>query len=284
MDIVLSVNNRADILTIPVIPPFFTVTKPQGNHVFETVSKGELQLIGTPKLKGISWETFFPVRDYSFLKDRSMWGWDYIYKLDTWIAEKLPIRLVITDTPINMAVAVKNFEYTIKSDGDLWYKLEFEEFPLLEETVDTTDDEEIDMEELEKLKQEVKNLRELVDELANPFIYNYVDDNMPSWAREPVRAAVRRGCVDGEDLEGNLGFDYKDLRHITILHRAGVFEFIYNYVDDNMPDWAKEYVQKAINKGYLSGMDRDENGNAQYNLTTQDLRLITIMGRAGLLD
>lgn len=74
------------------------------------------------------------------------------------------------------------------------------------------------------------------------------------------------------------------MRHITILHRAGVFEFIYNYVDDNMPDWAKEYVQKAINKGYLSGMDRDENGNAQYNLTTQDLRLITIMGRAGLLD
>jgi hypothetical protein len=27
-------------------------------------------------------------------------------------------------------VAVKDFEYTIKTDGDLWYTLELEEFPL----------------------------------------------------------------------------------------------------------------------------------------------------------
>ena len=38
---------------------------------------------------------------------------EYVYKIDTWIDLKLPIRLIITETPINMAVAVKDFKYTI---------------------------------------------------------------------------------------------------------------------------------------------------------------------------
>ena len=59
MKIYLSVNNGADILTVPVIPPEFTVQKPQGGSAFETISSGELNLIGTPKLKSISW-SFLP--------------------------------------------------------------------------------------------------------------------------------------------------------------------------------------------------------------------------------
>ena len=130
MDIYLSVNNRADVMCLPVLPSSFTISKPQSTEIFETVSQGELQLIGVPKLKGITISSFFPVRDYPYLRDTSMKGWEYVYKIDTWIEQKLPIRLVITDTPINMAVAVKDFEYTIKTDGDLWYTLELVEFPL----------------------------------------------------------------------------------------------------------------------------------------------------------
>ena len=92
-------------------------------ETFETVSQGELQLIGVPKLKGITISSFFPARDYPYLRDTSMKGWEYVYKIDTWIEQKLPIRLIITDTPINMAVAVKDFDYSIKTDGDLWYNI-----------------------------------------------------------------------------------------------------------------------------------------------------------------
>ena len=131
MDIYLSVNNRADILKIPVLPSQFTISKPQSTETFETVSHGELMLIGSPKLKSISISSFFPIRDYPYLRDKSMKGWEYVYKIDTWIDLKLPIRLIITETPINMAVAVKDFKYTIKTDGDLWYTLDLEEFNLL---------------------------------------------------------------------------------------------------------------------------------------------------------
>lgn len=131
MDIYLSVNNRAEIMKLPVLPSEYTIKKPQGGTAVETVTGAELNLIGMPKLKSISISSFFPIRDYPYLRDTSMKGWDYVYKIDTWIQQKLPIRLIITGTPINMPVRVTNFEYTIKTDGDLWYTLDLEEFNLV---------------------------------------------------------------------------------------------------------------------------------------------------------
>jgi hypothetical protein len=131
MDIFLSVNNREQILQLPVVPPEFTITKPHKNDTFETASQGDLKLLGVAGLKGITIDSFFPVRDYPFLRSTAYKGFEYVYIIDTWIAAKLPIRLIITDTPINMAVAVDNFEYTIRQDGNLNYSLACSEFPLI---------------------------------------------------------------------------------------------------------------------------------------------------------
>ena len=124
-------NNREQILQLPVVPSEFTITKPHKNDIFETVTQGELKLIGKAGLKSITINSFFPVRDYPFLRDTTYKGFGYGYVLDTWISEKLPIRLIITETPINMVVAVDNFEYTIGSDGDLKYSLSLGEVKLL---------------------------------------------------------------------------------------------------------------------------------------------------------
>lgn len=229
MDIYLSVNNGETVMTLPVIPSEFTITKPQNTETFETVSKGELQLIGVPKLKGITIETFFPIRDYPFLRDRSMKGWEYVYLIDTWILEKLPIRLVISETPINMAVAVKDFQYGIKTDGDLWYSLELEEFNLLSDVASAEPmppiiaelSEEIDMEELEKLQQQVAYLTSLVEQLANPMIYNYMDENMPSWAKPSVQKMIDKGILDSNT---ELNLTYELLRNIVWLDRLGLLD------------------------------------------------------------
>ena len=131
MDIFLSVNNREQVLRLPVLPAEFSVAKPQVNVVFETVEQGQLKLIGTTNLKSISWSSFFPSKDYSFLKDRSDKAFGYLYTIDTWIQQKLPIRLVITDTPINMACCVDDFSYSIKKDGDMYYSITLSEFKLV---------------------------------------------------------------------------------------------------------------------------------------------------------
>ena len=130
MDIFLSVNNREQILQLPVVPPEFTITKPRKNDTFETASQGDLKLLGTEGLKGIVINSFFPVRDYPFLRSRAYKGFEYVYIIDTWLNSKLPIRLIVTETPINMAITVDNFSYTIKSDGDLYYTMECSQFPM----------------------------------------------------------------------------------------------------------------------------------------------------------
>ena len=200
----------------------FAISKPQSTETFETVSHGELMLIGSPKLKSISISSFFPIRDYPYLRDKSMKGWEYVYKIDTWIDLKLPIRLIITETPINMAVAVKDFKYTIKTDGDLWYTLDLEEFNLLNYEDQNNAEDEIDMEELNKLKEQVAYLVGLVETLANPMIYNYIDENMPEWARKSVQKAVDKGVLSGTDEGWNLKYD--DLRVIVWLDRLGLLE------------------------------------------------------------
>lgn len=131
MDAFLSTNNRQQVICLPVLPAEFTVIKPQKNEVFETVTQGELKLIGVPGLKGITINSFFPVRDYPFLRDRTYKGFEYIYIIDKWIETKYPIRLIITETPINMVCCVDDFQYTIRRDGDLYYSLVLAQFKLV---------------------------------------------------------------------------------------------------------------------------------------------------------
>lgn len=54
-------------------------------------------------------------------------------------------------------------------------------------------------------------------------------------------------------------------------------EMIYNYIDDNMPAWARPTIQKLVNKGYLRGNDKGELG-----LTFDMLRMFVVNDRAGL--
>ena len=56
-------------------------------------------------------------------------------------------------------------------------------------------------------------------------------------------------------------------------------KFIYAWVDDNMPEWAKPTVTKLMEKGYLKG---DEEG--KLNLDENILRMLVINDRAGLYN
>ena len=53
--------------------------------------------------------------------------------------------------------------------------------------------------------------------IKHPMIYNYIDNNMPEWAREAVAWAVKNGIVKGD--ENGLNLDDKDLRYITMMYR-----------------------------------------------------------------
>lgn len=93
--------------------------------------------------------------------------------------------------------------------------------------------EEIDMEELAKLKAEMAamsakydiiidrmgaEIAQLKQDTAAPMIYDYIDDNMPQWAHDGVRYCVEHGIITGVG-GGRLGLDDKDLKYCTMIMR-----------------------------------------------------------------
>lgn len=214
----LSVNNRETVLQLPVPPNEFSVDKPQGNETFETASKGWLKLIGEPDLRSISFSSFFPVKDYPFLQNRSMWGFSYVEIIDTWKKKKIPIRLTIDTGGISFPCVVESFKYSVGTTGNVDYDITFAEFPLFEEN----NGGDILSKEYDELKASITDIKDRLWQLENPMIYNYVDDNMPKWARSTIKKLQQKGYLKG--MGSGLDLTLEMLRLLTIMERAGIFE------------------------------------------------------------
>ena len=83
-------------------------------------------------------------------------------------------------------------------------------------------EEDVDMEQIKILTNAIANLQEVVKNLANPMIYNYIDGNMPEFARPTIQKLCNKGYLNG-DANG-LGLTYDMLRILVILDRTGAFD------------------------------------------------------------
>lgn len=82
---------------------------------------------------------------------------------------------------------------------------------------------EIDMDELKKLQAKVAELEAKIAELSKPeMIYNYIDDNMPEWARNSVQKAVDKKKILGTG--DGLGLTITDLKCIVREDRCGMYD------------------------------------------------------------
>ena len=73
-------------------------------------------------------------------------------------------------------------------------------------------------ESLTHLYQIADRIAESINKIENPMIYNYIDDNMPEWAREGVKWCVDNGIMKG--TSDGLGLDDKDLKYCTMIMRV----------------------------------------------------------------
>ena len=80
---------------------------------------------------------------------------------------------------------------------------------------------------IEKQSAEIADLKiinqQLVNVVQSTMVYDYVDDNMPDWARTAVQAAMDCGAVQGDE-KGCLGLSYKELRAICREYRCGMYD------------------------------------------------------------
>lgn len=63
-----------------------------------------------------------------------------------------------------------------------------------------------------------QEIAELKQKVYNPMIYNYVDSNMPEWARDDIQWCINNDIIKGTG-EG-LGLDDKDLKTCSMIRRA----------------------------------------------------------------
>lgn len=57
---------------------------------------------------------------------------------------------------------------------------------------------------------------------SNITYYDYIDDNMPAWARETITKLVNKGYIVG-DAYGRLRLTEEDLRYYVVNDRAGIY-------------------------------------------------------------
>ena len=123
-----------------------------------------------------------------------------------WLCRELMERYGITEI-------IRHYDVTGKK-CPLWYVNHPEEWEALKERIVEGEDEMT--EELERRLTAVEAVT------VNRMIYNYVDENMPEWARGTVQKLMDRGYLRGTD-EG-LGLDDSMLRILVMLDRAGAFD------------------------------------------------------------
>lgn len=84
-----------------------------------------------------------------------------------------------------------------------------------------TDEEELTMTQYEELKARLDQFEKgaRANETDNSMIYNYIDENMPEWAREPVQWCVNKGILVGANDKGELNLTYNKLWICTVLYR-----------------------------------------------------------------
>lgn len=121
------IGTENDKIMLPVTPSKIGVDRSVDMSVENVINFGEVDFCNGTKLKTMELEGFFPHQDYSFSK-KKMQPYEYYYKLDKWKVDKTIVRVIVTNTPINMLCRIVKFN-TDEHDGtrDLYFELSLQE-------------------------------------------------------------------------------------------------------------------------------------------------------------
>ncbi len=126
MDIYLLASDGAE-LHLPVNPSEIQVETAKRTETVTIIALGEIEIPVSDQPVGVSFSSFFP-RDY----DAGYCRYadipkpeDALAKLLAWQETGQPVRLLITDSPVNMLVIVAkvNYKYAGGEPGDIYYDL-----------------------------------------------------------------------------------------------------------------------------------------------------------------
>lgn len=100
-------------LVLPVTPDSFNLT--YGNRI-ETINiheVGDVNIAGYGALAAPRIDCLFPAHDYPFIQPGANTAdpYSYVAQLQKWIDDKVVIRFIISDSPVNLKALVEEIEY-----------------------------------------------------------------------------------------------------------------------------------------------------------------------------
>lgn len=134
------VNTRRQILVkseqfgeviIPVTPEKYQMTGGQKNKVVDITRVGEAIIFGMPKARTLTFSSFFPDLNhgYPFTVDDTKSPTELVEYFTKVKEARKPVRVIITDSPVNLMMGLMLFNY-FEKDGtrDIYYELSFTEY------------------------------------------------------------------------------------------------------------------------------------------------------------
>lgn len=83
--------------------------------------------------------------------------------------------------------------------------------------------EELTVTQYEELKALLSGLSNRISKIENKMIYNYIDKNMPDWARPTIQKLVDKKILVGDE-KGDLGLTDEMIKIFVINDRAGLYD------------------------------------------------------------
>lgn len=128
----LSIENRDEVITLPINPTTVEFTEKQLNQAITLLNMGEVNLMGDRGLKYTKFSSFFPSEKSPHYKYAKKAPRRYISMLQEWKASKKIVRVIITDMNINLAMLIDELDYSMREgDEDIYYTLSFSEYRTL---------------------------------------------------------------------------------------------------------------------------------------------------------
>ena len=123
-----------DKIRFPVVPSTIGVSRSNNIDTQSVLKLGEVPIFNGTSLKTIELTSFFPNQEYSFCDYTGfMKPYEFSDKIQKWMYEGKPLRIIVTDSPTNMQCLIQQFD-TAEQDGtrDLYFTLNLIEYRPIE--------------------------------------------------------------------------------------------------------------------------------------------------------
>lgn len=125
----LSVNNREEVIELPINPPTIEFKEKQLNQTITLLNVGEANLKGERGLKTTQLASFFPSEKSPFYNNAKRKPDKYVEMIGRWKNAKSVVRVIVSDMKINLAMLIDEFDFSGKEgDGDIYYTISLSEY------------------------------------------------------------------------------------------------------------------------------------------------------------